>query len=308
MAGATNGSVKPDTLSVPMDTGELIAKVRKIEIRTRRIVDELTGGAYHSVFKGKGMEFNEVREYEHGDDVRDIDWNVTARMAHPFIKKYVEERELTVFLMVDVSASGDFGATDRRKNELAAELAALLAFSAIRNNDQVGMLLFSDRDELYLPPRKGRQHVLRLVRDLLAFERQGRRTDVRSALETFMRVNHRRAVVFLISDLLDHGFEQALTIANKRHDLIAMRVLDPMERAIPSIGFINLEDAETGEAIVFPGRGAKARLGYEESSRELHDSNQEICRRAGVDMIDIVNGEDYIRPLMQFFKEREKRR
>ncbi len=308
MAGATGGSTKPDILSVPMDTGELIAKVRKIEIRTRRIVDELTGGAYHSVFKGKGMEFNEVREYEHGDDVRDIDWNVTARMAHPFIKKYVEERELTVFLMVDVSASGDFGATDRRKNELAAELAALLAFSAIRNNDQVGMLLFSDRDELYLPPRKGRQHVLRLVRDLLAFERQGRRTDVRSALETFMRVNHRRAVVFLISDLLDHGFEQTLTIANKRHDLIAMRVLDPMERAIPSIGFINLEDAETGEAIVFPGRGAKTRLDYEESSRELHDSNQEICRRAGVDMIDIVNGEDYIRPLMQFFKEREKRR
>ena len=308
MAGATGGSAKPDILSVPMDTGELIAKVRKIEIRTRRIVDELTGGAYHSVFKGKGMEFNEVREYEHGDDVRDIDWNVTARMAHPFIKKYVEERELTVFLMVDVSASGDFGATDRRKNELAAELAALLAFSAIRNNDQVGMLLFSDRDELYLPPRKGRQHVLRLVRDLLAFERQGRRTDVRSALETFMRVNHRRAVVFLISDLLDDGFEQTLTIANKRHDLIAMRVLDPMERAIPSIGFINLEDAETGETIVFPGHGAKARLSYEESSRELHDSNREICRRAGVDMIDIVNGEDYIRPLMQFFKEREKRR
>ena len=291
-----------------MDTGELIAKVRKIEIRTRRIVDELTGGAYHSVFKGKGMEFKEVREYEHGDDVRDIDWNVTARMAHPFIKKYVEERELTVFLMVDVSASGDFGATDRRKNELAAELAALLAFSAIRNNDQVGMLLFSDRDELHLPPRKGRQHVLRLVRDLLAFERQGRRTDVRSALETFMRVNHRRAVVFLISDLLDDGFEQTLTIANKRHDLIVLRVLDPIERAIPSIGFINLEDAETGETIVFPGRGAKARLEYEESSRELHDSNQEICRRAGVDMIDIVNGEDYIRPLMQFFKEREKRR
>ena len=188
------------------------------------------------------------------------------------------------------------------------ELAALLAFSAIRNNDQVGMLLFSDRDELHLPPRKGRQHVLRLVRDLLAFERQGRRTDVRSALETFMRVNHRRAVVFLISDLLDHGFEQTLTIANKRHDLIVMRVLDPIERAIPSIGFINLEDAETGETIVFPGRGAKARLEYEESSRELHDSNQEICRRAGVDMIDIVNGEDYIRPLMQFFKEREKRR
>ena len=308
MAGVTNSSVNPDTLSFFMDTGELIAKVRKIEIRTRRIVDELTGGAYHSVFKGKGMEFNEVREYEHGDDVRDIDWNVTARMAHPFIKKYVEERELTVFLMVDVSASGDFGTTDRRKNERAAELAALLAFSAIRNNDQVGMLLFSDRDELYLPPRKGRQHVLRLVRDLLAFERQGRRTDVRSAFETFMRVNHRRAVVFLISDLLDHGFEQTLTIANKRHDLIAMRVLDPMERAIPSIGFINLEDAETGETIVFPGHGAKARLGYEESSRELHDSNREICRRAGVDMIDIVNGEDYIRPLMQFFKEREKRR
>jgi uncharacterized protein (DUF58 family) len=291
-----------------MDTSDLIAKVRKIEIRTRRIVDELTGGAYHSVFKGKGMEFNEVREYEGGDDVRDIDWNVTARMGHPFIKKYMEERELTVFLLVDVSASGDFGTADQRKNEQAAELAALLAFSAIRNNDQVGMLLFSDRDELHLPARKGRQHVLRLVRELLAFERRGKKTDIRSALETFMRVNHRKTVVFLISDLIDQGYEQTLTIVNKRHDVVAMRVLDPLEREIPAVGYVNVEDAESGESVLFPGYGKHSLQTYAEVSSKAHAHATEHCRKAGVDLIDIVNGQDYVRPLMRFFRERERRR
>ena len=235
-----------------MLTKEIIQKIRKIEIRTRRIVDELTGGAYHSVFKGRGMEFNEVREYEPGDDVRSIDWNVTARMGHPYIKKFVEERELTVFILVDISASGDFGSIYQRKNELAAELAALLAFNAIRNNDQVGLLLFSGRDELHLPVRKGRGHVLRLIRELVAHERLSKKTDIGNALETLMRVTHRRAVVFLISDFIDSGYYQSLSIANKKHDIVAIRILDRRDLNIPSSGYISIEDAETGELLTFP--------------------------------------------------------
>jgi len=291
-----------------VDTAELIAKVRLIEIRTRRIVDELTGGAYHSVFKGRGMEFNEVREYMQGDDIRDIDWNVTARMGHTFVKKYVEERELTVFLLVDVSASGDFGGVDQRKNEQAAELAALLAFSAIRNNDQVGLLLFSDMNELYLPARKGRLHALRLVRELLAFKRTHVKTDIRAALETFIHINRRRTLVFLISDLLDDGFRPTLTIANKRHDVVALRVLDRKELVVPAAGFMTIEDAETGESMLFPTSRHRARAAFADVSSGLHETNAEVCRRAGVDLIDIVNGEDYVPPLMQFFREREKRR
>ncbi len=291
-----------------MLTKDLIAKVRKIEIRTRRIVDELTGGAYHSVFKGKGMEFNEVREYIPGDDVRAIDWNVTARTGQPHIKKFVEERELTVFLLVDVSGSGDFGSIGQRKNELAAELAALLAFNAIRNNDQVGLLLFSDQDELHLPPRKGRGHVLRLIRELLAYDRQSKKTDIRKALETFMRVTHRRTVVFVISDFIDEGFYQAMAIANKKHDLIAIRILDKLELGIPSAGYIELEDAETGESLTFPSLRQSNRRSFAVNSWSQHQQVTDICSRAGVDLIDISNGEDYVQPLMQFFRKREKRR
>ena len=289
-----------------MLTKEILTKVRKIEIRTRRIVDELTGGAYHSVFKGKGMEFNEVREYFPGDDVRAIDWNVTARMGHPFIKKFVEERELIVFLLVDVSASGDFGSVSQKKNEHAAELAAVLAFNAIRNNDQVGLILFTNRDELHLPSRKGKRHVLRLIRELLAYERESRRTDIRNALETFMRVTHRRSVVFLISDFIDDGYQQTLTIANKKHDIIAMRILDPKDLSIPSAGYVSIEDAETGESLIFPSLWKKDRRAFAVNSWDLHQKTADSCRRAGVDLIDIVNGEDYVRPLMQFFRNREK--
>jgi uncharacterized protein (DUF58 family) len=291
-----------------MLTKELLAKVRKIEIRTRRIVDELTGGAYHSVFKGKGMEFNEVREYFPGDDVRAIDWNVTARMGHPYIKKFVEERELTVFLLVDISASGDFGSVNQRKNELAAELAALLAFNAIRNNDQVGLLLFTNQDELHLPPRKGRRHVLRLIRELLAYERRNNKTDIRNALETFMQVSNRRTVVFLISDFIDKGFHQALTIANKKHDLIAIRILDKKELAVSAAGYVNLEDAESGETITFPSLWQNNRRAFALNSWDAHQEVTDLCRRSGVDLIDIINGEDYVKPLMQFFHARERRR
>ena len=291
-----------------MDTRDLLARVRKIEIRTRRIVDELTGGAYHSVFKGKGMEFDEVREYQPGDDVRTIDWNVTARMGHPYIKKFVEERELTVFILVDVSGSGDFGSAAQRKRELAAELAAVLAFNAIRNNDQVGLLLFSDRDELHLTARKGRGHVLRLIRELLVHERESPRTDIAAAVETMMRVNRRKAVIFIISDFLDEGYSSAITIANKRHDIIAMRILDPRERAILPAGYLNIEDAETGEQLtIATGKAAKRDAFAEFANREL-DSVVDTLRRAKVDLIDIVNGEDYVQPLMAFFRARERRR
>lgn len=289
-----------------MVTKELLAKVRKIEIRTRRIVDELTGGAYHSVFKGKGIEFEEVREYLAGDDVRAIDWNVTARMGQPFIKKFVEERELTVYLIVDISASGDFGAR-QAKNEYFAELAALLAFSAIRNNDRVGLLLCSDHDELYVPPRKGRRHVLRLVREMLVHERQSHQTDIRHAVETMMKISKRRAVVFLISDFLDDGFMDPLSSASQYHDISAMRIWDRRELAFPSGGLINLEDIEAGGHLLIR---AGSRLGdrFTEDAWKVHRQLESDCKRYGVDLIDIYNYEEYVKPLMRYFRQRASRR
>ena len=287
---------------------EVIANIRKIEIRTRKTVDELTGGAYHSVFKGRGMEFSEVREYVAGDDVRAIDWNVTARLGHPFIKKFVEERELTVLLLVDVSASGDFGSTGRSKNELAAELAALLAFSAIRNNDRVGLLLFSSREELFVPARKGRRHVLRLIRELLVSERREHGTDLQLGLETLMRLTNRRAVVFLISDMLDSGFAQALAVAGRRHDLIGLRILDPRELALPRTGFLAVEDAESGEFICVNGSDQALLQNFNVEASALRLEQNSVFLKAGVDLLDIRCGQDYIKPLMAFFQKREKRR
>lgn len=290
-----------------MLTKELIANVRRIEIRTRRIVDELTAGAYHSVFKGKGMEFEKVREYIPGDDVRSIDWNVTARMGYPYIKSFVEERELTVFLLVDISASGDFGTADRSKKENAAELAALLAFSAVRNNDRVGLLMFSDKTELYLPPKKGKKHTLRLIRELLASERKNSKTDIKNALETMMKVINKKAVVFLISDMFDSDFKQPLNIASKRHDVTVIRLLDKYELSPKKAGLINIEDAETGEISLINSNKKKIldnAKKYMDSFRSEQDS---ICRSSGIDLIDIVNGEDYVHPLMQFFKKRERK-
>jgi len=291
-----------------MLTKELIANVRRIEIRTRRIVDELTAGAYHSVFKGRGMEFDEVREYLPGDDVRTIDWNVTARFGRPFIKKFVEERELTVFLLVDVSGSGDFGSTDRTKNEHAAELAALLAFSAIRNNDRVALLLFTDERELYVPPRKGRRHVLRLVRDLLAWKRTRSGTDIGKALEAMMHLADRRSIVFLISDLLDSGFEKPLAVAARRHDVVALRVVDRRELSLPRLGYLWIEDAESGDLWLHAGGRKETQQRFGVEAGGLRMSQDQLCRKTGVDLIDITCGEDYVRPLMQFFRAREKRR
>lgn len=289
-----------------MDTKELLAKVRKIELRTRRIVDELTGGAYHSVFKGQGMEFEEVREYQVGDDVRTIDWNVTARMGHPYLKKFVEERELTVFLLVDISASGDTG-RQQPKLDQVAELAGLLAFSAIRNQDRVGLLLFSDRDELLIPPRKGRRHVLRLVRDMLVHERRHRGTAIGQALATLLQVCRRRAVVFVISDFLDQGYERQLAMAARYHDVSGVRVLDRSELAVPATGFVALEDAESGEALTLHA-GRRFANAYATTAAAQAQRTTDLFRRHGVDLIDIYNGEDYIPPLMRFFRQRESRR
>ncbi len=282
-------------------TRELLSRVRQIEIRTRRSVD-------HSVFKGRGMEFEEVREYVPGDDIRSIDWNVTARFGHPYIKKFVEERELTVMLLVDVSGSGDFGSVGRSKSEIAAELAALLAFSAIRNNDRVGLMMFSTRQELFVPPRKGRRHVLRLIRELLAHRRSERGTDIRAALESVMRLTPRRAVVFLISDMLDHDFEQTLAIADRRHDMILLRLTDPHELDLPKSGYVLAEDAETGQVAAVNSSNPRAVQMWRLEANGLRAAQTVSCRRTGVDLIDVICGEDYVKPLMHFFRAREKRR
>jgi len=290
-----------------MLTAELIKKVRKIEITTRRIVDEITGGAYHSVFKGRGIEFDEVREYTLNDDVRDIDWNVTARMGSPFVKKFVEERELTVMLAVDASASGFYGSGSQTKHELAVETAALLAFSAIRNHDRVGLMMFTDRTELYLPPRSGRVHGLRLIRELLAHEPAGRKTDLNAALAHLMNSLKKRTVIFLLSDLLNpESFETMLKVVNRRHDVVAVRILDALELALPSLPGLLLEDAETGASSFFPS-GNAGRLAYVDAAEQLHRANLDSCRRAKVDIIDLRCGQDLVKPLIQFFNRRQRR-
>ena len=229
---------------------ELAKKIRYIQIYTSKAVNDVLAGEYHSVFKGRGMEFDEVREYTPGDEIRTIDWNVTARMGHPFVKRYVEERELTVLFLVDLSASGTFGSVEKLKNEVAAELCALLAFSAIKNNDKVGLIVFTDTIELFIPPEKGVSHVLRLIREVLSFQPKRKRTDIALALDFLGRVTHKRAVVFLVSDFLAERFEKPLGMVAKRHDLVAIPLADPRELGLPNVGLVELEDAETGESVV----------------------------------------------------------
>ncbi|MBO5724313.1 MAG: DUF58 domain-containing protein [Lentisphaeria bacterium] len=286
-----------------MQTSELLAKVRKIEIQTKHIVDEITGGAYHSVFKGRGLEFSEVREYTPGDDVRDIDWNVTARMGQPFIKKYAEERELNVMLAVDISSSTLFGSSAKEnKRSLMIQSAALLALSAIRNNDKVGLFLFSDQTELLLSPRSGRTHTLRLIRELLASESSCGRTDLGIALETLASFLKKKTVIFLISDFMDgKDYEKQLRLLARKHDLIAMRILDPAEKILPcEIRGMTLEDLESGETLFFTGSREQYALGAEQQSAAA----AEICRKANVDMIEICSGEDPVKALMTFFRKR----
>ncbi|MDR2591864.1 MAG: DUF58 domain-containing protein [Chitinispirillales bacterium] len=285
---------------------EVLQKVRQIEIRTRRIVDSMLSGSYHSAFKGKGMEFSEVRPYIDGDDVRTIDWNVTARMGAPYIKKYIEERELTVMLVVDASASGDFGSVDKFKGEMAVELCSLLAFSAIRNNDRVGLVVFTSDVESYIPPRKGRNHVLRVIRELLYFRPKHRGTDIGNALKFLNRVQTRTSVVFLVSDFISGGFETPLRVAAKRHDLVTISVSDPREEFIPSIGLVELEDAETGETALFDTRSRKAMDMYRRERAGHRARLDELFRSTGVDEIRVSTESGYVTPIVKFFRKREK--
>ncbi len=270
-------------------------------------MEDITAGAYHSVFKGSGIEFEDVREYTQDDDVRDIDWNVTAKMGTPYIKKYVEEREMTVMLLVDASASGFYGSGDKTKNDIVVEIASLLAFSAIRNNDKVGLMLFTDKVELYLPPKSGRLHTLRLIRDLVARKPEGKGTNIVMALEKIMKILRKRAVVFLISDFIDEksGFLKTLTLVNKRHDMIAVRVLDKMELKWPVSGYLNIADSESSLSSAFQASKKNVEE-YLKVAEQLHSNHADICSKAKVDMIDIRCGEDMVKPLMKFFKQREK--
>ena len=292
---------------MPLTSQEILKKVRRIEIRTNRLVNESLAGEYHSVFKGRGMEFDEVREYAVGDDIRTIDWNVTSRMGHPYVKKFVEERELTVMLLVDASASGDFGTVGSTKRDVAAEVCALLAFSAIRNSDRVGLLVFTDREERYVPPRKGRNHVLRVIREVLTFEPVGRRTDLKLALESLSRGIRRRSVAFVVSDFLDSGFEQALRIANRKHDLIAISLSDPREMELPPVGILELEDAETGRTLLVDtwDRGVRAR--YAAEARERIEARRRLFRQNKVDSVELTTGLPYDVPLVRFFRDRARR-
>ena len=292
-----------------MLTNELVAKVRRIEIRTRQLVDDGLAGEYHSVFKGRGMEFDEVRQYVPGDDVRTIDWNVTARTGEPYVKSYIEERELTVMLAVDVSGSGDFGTRNWFKRELAVELAAVMSIAATTNNDKVGLLLFTDRVELLIPPTKGRSHVLRMLRELLAFQPEGTRTDIRLALDTIYVLLKRRSIVFLISDFLaDPGsYRQAMLVTNRRHDVVAFDLSDPMEREIADVGIIALEDAESGQQTWVDTGDRRWRREFSERVARLDIEKGDAFAAAGVDRVKVTTGRDYIAEVAAFFSSRLRR-
>ncbi len=302
--------------AAPKSNKAMLSGMRQLEIRTRRMVNDSMAGAYHSVFKGRGMDFDEVREYSPGDEVRTIDWNVTARAGRAFVKKFTEERELTIFLVVDISASGNFGSGAMSKRDLAAELASVLAFSAIRNSDKVGLLLYTDRIERYLPPKKGRRHVLRVVRDILYHEPQGIGTDSVKILDVVNHVLHRRAVVFLISDFETAGdpiaargqLRRAVRQTNRRHDLIAVHIEDPREKELPNVGIVALEDAETGEIVEVDTGRAAVRRRFKELSLERGRRLKSDLRAEGIDTLQLQTNAPYIPALQRFFKTRGRSR
>lgn len=289
------------------DPKEILKKIRRLELRTRRLVNSSFAGQYHSVFKGRGMNFDEVREYAAGDEIRSIDWNVTARMNTPYVKKFTEEREMTVMLLVDVSASGTFGSVELSKRELAAEVAAILAFSAIINNDKVGLLLFSDTVELFIAPKKGRMHILRLIREMLYFEPKGTRTNLTVALEYLNKVITRRAVVFAISDFIAPDYTKALTVASRRHDVVALPVVDPGEETLPDVGLVTFEDAETGEQIEINTSSRAVRNEFAASEERRRKALGKLLGSRGVDVVPLATNEDYLIPLRSFFEKRERR-
>lgn len=290
-----------------MNPREIMQRVRRLEIRTRRLVDQSLAGSYHSVYRGRGMEFSGVRAYVGGDDVRTIDWNVTARTSHLHVKKFVEERELTVIVMVDSSASERFGTGSATKMHIAAEISALLVFSAIRNNDRVGLLQFTDEVEQYLPPRKGREHGLRVLRELVTLEPRGTGTSISAALEYLQRVVTKRAVVFLLSDFQDEGYDRALRVASRKHDVVALTVTDPRESELPPVGLIAVRDPETGKTGVIDSGSARVRRIYAEAAARTREQLLDTVRRTGVGFLELSTAEDYERPLVRFFHERARR-
>ncbi len=290
-----------------METKELLKKVRQLEIRTRGLVNQVFSGEYHSVFKGRGMSFSEVREYQIGDDVRSIDWNVTARFDHPFVKIFEEERELTVMLLVDMSGSQFFGSQGQLKRDVAVEISAILAFSAMKNNDKVGALLFSDQIEKFVPPRKGKSHALRIVRELISFEPKHTATSIKGALDYLNHVLKKRSIVFVISDFMDNGYESSLRIAGKRHDLIGIRLLDPHEHELPRIGLMTFRDAETGAQRWIDTADPKVAAAFRAYRRAVEDSRRATFVKAKLDSIDIRLDKPYMKPLVDFFRLRERR-
>ena len=291
-----------------MSTSTLLKKVRKIEIKTKGLSNHIFAGEYHTAFKGTGMAFSEVREYQPGDDLRSIDWNVTARYNSPFIKVFEEEREMTVMMLIDISASGDFGTNTQFKRELATELAAVLAFSAIKNNDKVGIIFFSDTVEKFIPPKKGKGHILRIIREILTFQPKGKKTNIAEALTYLNSVIKKRSICFILSDFMSPEFENPLKIASKKHDLVGLRIYDKREEVLPNIGLIPIEDAETEKRFFLDTSSKKVRDSFRKDKLEKNQELKRLFFANGVDLIDIETGNDYVKPLMNFFKNRGKRR
>lgn len=290
-----------------MLTKELLKQVKQIEIRTRGVVNEVFSGEYHSVFKGRGMEFSEVREYTIGDDIRNIDWNVTARFGHPYVKIFEEERELTVMLLVDMSGSLSFGSVEKTKQKIAAELSAILAFSALKNNDKVGLILFTDRIEKFIPPKKGKTHALRIIREVLSFEPQGKGTNIKTALEYFNHTIKKKAIVFLISDFMDAGYEKILKIVGRKHDLIGIVLQDQREKFLFNIGLAKFYDAETGEVRYLDTSDKQIKKEFDAYSKMMKEKRKSLFISSRLDSIEIETSQSYIKPLVDFFKQREKR-
>jgi uncharacterized protein (DUF58 family) len=291
-----------------LSTSALLKKVRKIEIKTKGLSNHIFAGEYHTAFKGKGMAFSEVREYQPGDDIRSIDWNVTARYNSPFVKVFEEEREMTVMLLIDVSASGNFGTQEQFKRELATELAAILAFSAINNNDKVGVIFFTNKVEQFIPPKKGKSHILRIIREVLAFEPTGKGTDIAGALEYFSAVIKKRSICFILSDFMSREFDRPLKIASKKHDLVALRIYDTREDTLPNVGLVPMQDAETEKMIFVDTSSKRVRDNFAKNRTQANEKLRKLLPASGVDLIDITTGTDYVKPLINFFKNRGKRR
>lgn len=287
-----------------METTELLKKVRQIEIKTRGLSNHIFAGEYHSAFKGKGMTFSEVREYQYGDDIRNIDWNVTARINRPYVKVFEEERELTVMLLIDVSGSREFGTRVKTKQELTTEIAATIAFSTIQNNDKIGVILFSDKIEKFIPPQKGKKHVLHIIRELINFRPDSKQTDVNQALRYFSNIIKKRSIAFMISDFMANDFSDSISIVGRKHDLIAVQVCDALEKELPSVGLLKLRDAETGKDIWINSSDTSLRLAYKNSWAENQLKLQQLFRKNNIDSVAVNTDDDYVKSLMRLFKQR----